>query len=155
MDAKKVLYADGVGIYYPDKVNSINVDNIKKLINNKESDVILTSIGELSKRKNHILTIKALKNIPDRNIKYLIIGEGKMHYFLEKKIKQYGLEDRVFLISIQDYVTNSFATKGSFGYERISSWTRRNWKSCLFIGQLFVFEGIRCACGRRNALCNR
>lgn len=40
------------------------------------NNLILLSVGELSKRKNHSVVIKTLKGID--NVTYLICGKGKM-----------------------------------------------------------------------------
>lgn len=71
-------------------------------LNLKEKDVMLLSVGELSKRKNHQVVIRALKEMRDKrdisNIKYYIAGQGKLHKELNTLIKELGLEENVFLL---------------------------------------------------------
>ena len=50
---------------------------------------------ELNKNKNHIFLIEEARS--DENMYVAIVGEGENHLFLEKKIKEYGLEARVKL----------------------------------------------------------
>ncbi len=56
---------------------------------------ITGTIGELNKNKNHIFLIEEARS--DENMYVAIVGEGENHLFLEKKIKEYGLEARVKL----------------------------------------------------------
>ena len=57
----------------------------------------IVSAGELNKNKNHMVVIKAIANLPQKNIYYSICGEGPYRPQLEKAIVELGLEDRVFL----------------------------------------------------------
>jgi len=68
-----------------------------------ENQKLLLSVGELNKNKNHILVIKALRYNKE-NVKYFICGEGKKRNYLEKKIKQYDLEQKVFLLGYRNDV---------------------------------------------------
>ncbi len=62
---------------------------------------LLISIGELTKRKNHQIVIKALglikKECREKKIKYLICGEGPERKRLERLIRKEGLEEVVLL----------------------------------------------------------
>lgn len=57
---------------------------------------ILVSVGELAPGKNNIVTIEALNELKDLKIVYLICGTGRMEDTLRKKVKELGLEKRVF-----------------------------------------------------------
>lgn len=56
---------------------------------------ITGTIGELTKNKNQIALVEQAKNNPDMYV--AIVGEGEDREFLEEKIKEYGLEERVKL----------------------------------------------------------
>ena len=67
-----------------------------------ERDLLILSVGELNKNKNHEIVIKALHKMhindaKDRCIKYIIAGEGDLRDKLEDTIKQYGLENNITL----------------------------------------------------------
>lgn len=77
-----------------------NVDKEQKkeelgIENNK---FILLSVGELQKRKNQEVVIDALGSIQDKDIVYLIVGKGELKNYYKEKIKQYGLENNIFLL---------------------------------------------------------
>lgn len=56
---------------------------------------ITGTIGELTYNKNHIALIEQAKNDP--NMYVAIVGDGELRAELYKKIKEYGLENRVKL----------------------------------------------------------
>ena len=62
--AKKVKYIPGVGLD-TEKIKNIVVDKKEKReeLGLTEENIVLLSVGELSKRKNHIIPIKALAQI--------------------------------------------------------------------------------------------
>ena len=80
MKAKKVMYIPGVGIdlsaFSPDK----NVLSREEFKVPKENRVLL-SVGELSKRKNHEILIRAAAEIP--NVTVLIAGSGPLDAHLK------------------------------------------------------------------------
>lgn len=101
--AKNIEYIPGVGIDV-EKIQSIKVDKEQK---RKElgllmDDIVLLSVGELSSRKNHITPIRALAEIKNKNIKYLIAGEGVLENYLKEEIKKLGLENQVKLLGYRN-----------------------------------------------------
>lgn len=60
------------------------------------ADVKITgTVGELTKNKNQISLIEQARW--DKDMYVAIVGEGEDRYYLESKIKEYGLQDRVKL----------------------------------------------------------
>nr|WP_293993917.1 glycosyltransferase family 4 protein [uncultured Fusobacterium sp.] len=97
--AKRVEYVPGVGVDV-DKIQSIKVDKEQKRkeLGLSMDDIVLLSVGELNDNKNHITPIKALAEIKNKNIKYLIAGKGPLENHLKEEIKKLGLEDLVKLL---------------------------------------------------------
>lgn len=97
--AKKVEYIPGVGID-TEKIAKIEVDKKKKReeLGLKEDEIVLLSVGELNKNKNHSIMIEALSKIKNNKIKYLICGKGNLENFLKEKIKLLNLEENVKLL---------------------------------------------------------
>lgn len=60
---------------------------------------ITGTVGELTKNKNQIALIEEARNNPSMYV--ALVGEGELRPMLEKKIKEYGLEDRVKLFGFQ------------------------------------------------------
>jgi glycosyltransferase involved in cell wall biosynthesis len=68
---------------------------------------ITGTIGELNKNKNQIALVEQAKNNPDMYV--AIVGEGELKDFLQNKINEYHLQDRVKLLG---FVAASEALKG-------------------------------------------
>ncbi len=60
------------------------------------------SVGELHPIKGHVFALEAfaqiLKNRPELNFIYVIIGDGDIRHFLNAEIKRLSLESHVFLV---------------------------------------------------------
>lgn len=63
-----------------------------------DDDYLMISVGELSKRKNHQLAIKAMYKLNNPKIKYIIAGIGPEKNHLLKLVNKYGLNDQVLLM---------------------------------------------------------
>lgn len=99
------------GIHTPDFLNekesreklSHHTPAIFAEISKKPADTIwFGSVGELHPIKGHIYAMQAfaniIKNRPNLNFVYLIIGDGDLRRFLIAEINRLGLESHVFLI---------------------------------------------------------
>lgn len=63
--------------------------------------LLLLSVGELSRRKNHQAVIAALPAVTGRNVYYLICGQGTQKDKLMRQAKRLGIERRVILAGFQ------------------------------------------------------
>lgn len=94
--SKKVEYIPGVGIDIEKIKNvKVNIEEKRKELGINAQDKVLISVGELIDRKNHILPIKALGKIKDKNLKYLICGEGPLKTKLVEECKKEKIEEEV------------------------------------------------------------
>ncbi len=85
MKVKSVKYIPGVGIDV-NKIEKITInrnEELQKLSLPKDA-FIIASTGELSKRKNFSVIIKAIAQLKNNNIYYLICGEGNKRHELSK-----------------------------------------------------------------------
>lgn len=82
-------------IYIPNPVDDFWVGNIWKIKEKPGAEVRLLQIGDLLRRKNHVLVLEFLKRYPDEKIHYSIIGSGPMERFLKNYVKDSGLDGRV------------------------------------------------------------
>ncbi len=94
----KIIYP-GVNLNFQ-KINEQKLSEIKNKYNPNNKKIILTT-GRLVKRKNHELVIKAIKKLAQKipNLVYLIIGNGpeKKNYGL--RIKNYGLQNNIKILT--------------------------------------------------------
>lgn len=98
-NAKNIEYVPGIGIDV-EKIKSIRVDVSEKRseFGFQEDDFIIFTAGQLSKRKNHEVIIRALAGVENKKVKLLICGLGELEDYLTSLIKQLGLENRVLLV---------------------------------------------------------
>lgn len=91
-----VEFVNGIGINteisYNNKVS--NSDKRQEL-NIKDGTFILTSVGELTTRKNHEVVLKSISQIKNINLVYLICGVGKLEKHLKKIVNKYKIEEKV------------------------------------------------------------
>lgn len=102
MKAKKIEYVPGVGVDI-EKFKNTKVDKEKKRkeLGLNKNDIVLLSVGELSKRKNHKVIIEALSKFEDTRIKYIIVGRGSLENELKKMINNLNLQNRVYLLGFR------------------------------------------------------
>lgn len=102
----KVYYVSGVGIDI-EKIRNSKVDMCqkKKELCIPENIPVLLSVGELNKNKNHIVVLNALSKLQDKRFIYLICGRGALKEYLEEKIKEVGLENKVRLLGYRNDIT--------------------------------------------------
>ena len=115
MHAKKIEYVPGVGI----DLNKFNIGNLNKInerkkLNIPENAKILLSVGEVNKNKNHETVIRALKQIDNSNLYYLIVGRGVLMDDLKKLIVELNLEQKVFLLGYRQDVKKFYSISDVF-----------------------------------------
>ena len=97
--SKKLIFAPR-DIVDKEYFSSPVVDDLKeKLLNKynlKDKKIILT-IGRLTPEKNIEMGIKTMKHLPEDFV-YLVVGEGFYRDHLERLVRRYGVEDRVFFL---------------------------------------------------------
>lgn len=90
--SKTVKRIHGVGI----DINKFNKgkkcrENKRNELGVSEQDIVLLSVGELSRDKNHKIVLEAMKELSQFRCKYFICGKGN----LEEKLTHYILENNL------------------------------------------------------------
>lgn len=104
MHPKKNVYVPGIG------VDIDKYKNVQGKIDFSKNEIILTSVGQLSKRKNHEIVLDAISKIQNKNIRYLIVGEGELRQFLENKASELDIDSQVEFLGYRsdiDVILNS------------------------------------------------
>lgn len=103
MKAKKIIYVPGVGVD-TFKFSSLIIDSKEKRekLNVPKNSIVVLSVGELNKNKNHQIIIKALSKCNNKNIHYIIAGMGELNEYLAHMIDDLGISDRVHLIGYRN-----------------------------------------------------
>lgn len=98
MHTPVVEHIDGIGVDFSDRECAVSRDEKRKQLGLSESDIALLSVGELQKRKNHEVIIKALADLNNPNVKYIICGQGVLENRLLELISSLNLQNQVFLL---------------------------------------------------------
>lgn len=103
LHAKSVKYIPGVGV---DTDYFFGTDEKRQellsLIGANEVSVILLGVGELSDRKNHSVSIKALSHLKNKNTHLVIAGRGEKLDELTRLCKELKVENRVHLLGFRN-----------------------------------------------------
>lgn len=105
LHAKRVEYIPGVGVdtdYFSGTQGSREA--LLSDIHAPKDSIILLSVGELSDRKNHQVSIKAVSQLKNENVHLVIAGRGEKAGELEVLIKELKLENRVHLLGFRNDV---------------------------------------------------
>jgi glycosyltransferase involved in cell wall biosynthesis len=114
---KQVEYMPGVGIDI-EKINNVNIDKEtkRKELNVASEAFVVLSVGELNKNKNHEVIIKALAEIKNPNIYYIICGQGKLESYLKELIGSFKLENQVKLLGFRNDIAEICKASDVFAF---------------------------------------
>ncbi len=106
LHAESTYYTHGVGV----DLNKFSpIENpqreIYEELNIPEDARILISVGELNKNKNHQVIIRAMSQIENGNIYYLIAGVGELKNSLSALSRELGIENRVKFLGYRDDIS--------------------------------------------------
>ena len=109
MRAKKIEYVHGVGLDTK-KIFDTVVDRQKKREELGISDeaVMLLSVGELNKNKNHETVIKALAQVNDKDVHYFVAGKGNKEEYLKSLAENLGLSENVHILGFRSDVVELY-----------------------------------------------
>lgn len=118
--AKNIEYVPGVGVN-TQKINRVVTDKIAKRneLGLPEDAVVILSVGELNRNKNHEIIIRALVELGNTDIYYVICGEGSLRKKLEKLSEELGLEKRVKLLGYRSDIPEICKTVDIFAFPSI------------------------------------
>lgn len=101
--AGRTVYVPGVGVDLK-KFGFQKENRVRKELGIPKDAVILLSVGELNKNKNHVSVIRALAKMPDimnNKIFYLIVGHGEARESYRYLIDELGLSRQVILLGFR------------------------------------------------------
>lgn len=102
-NANKVIHVPGIGID-TNKFNNIGFDRDRKRqeLGISKDTVVLLSIGEMIKRKNHETALRALAKMNSQDYVYLICGRGELLGYLKVIAENLGIENKVKFLGFRD-----------------------------------------------------
>lgn len=94
---RKPYFIHGAGVKVGVELKS-DRDTVRKILGFRDDDVLIISAGDLNDNKNNKVIIKALSLVPEKNIHYIICGNGDRLDFLKKLSNKLNLVDRVHFL---------------------------------------------------------
>ncbi|MDS0526533.1 glycosyltransferase [Clostridium sp. SHJSY1] len=106
---KKIEYVQGVGVNIK-KFSTAGINKEKKRIELgiPEKAIVLLSVGELNKNKNHELIIRAVAKINNPSIYYVICGVGGLEGKLKDLAIELGIEKQFKLLGFRNNMENIY-----------------------------------------------
>ena len=102
LHAKRTGYVPGVGIdmkkFSPGTLSPGERSAMRAELGVGPEDKMLLSVGELNRNKNHGIVIKAMAELNDEKLHYVIAGSGGLRGYLEGMAQDLGLSGRVHLL---------------------------------------------------------
>lgn len=101
--ASKVKYVPGVGIDVK-KISSTVVDKTQKRkeLGLRNEDIVLLSVGEQNRNKNHEVVIRAVAKLRKPNLHYVVCGQGTMQTYLSDLVSKLKLDGNVHFLGFRD-----------------------------------------------------
>lgn len=98
MKAKRVEYVPGVGLDVDKFANAVaDRTEKRKELGIPENVFLMLSVGELNENKNHQIVIRALAELKNPDIHYMIAGEGPLKDYLQKTAENSGVAEQVHI----------------------------------------------------------
>lgn len=121
MQAKEIIYVPGVGINTADfavEDDDIRVINIRKReeLGLSKEDVVMLSVGELNKNKNHEVILRAMAQLGRKDLHYIIAGKGVLKDYLEQLAKELGISNQLHLLGFRTDVKELFKIANFFAH---------------------------------------
>lgn len=98
MKTPEIIHIDGIGVDFSSRECSCSRDEKRAQLGITKDDILVLSVGELQNRKNHEVIIKAISKLNNKNLKYIICGQGILENHLKRLISSLNLEEQVFLL---------------------------------------------------------
>jgi glycosyltransferase involved in cell wall biosynthesis len=82
---------------------------LRKKMKIPESGFLWVAVGNLTRQKGYSILIDAFNLLPSENISLAIAGSGPLTPFLNKKIIELGLHDKIIIMGRVDYIPDLMA----------------------------------------------
>lgn len=104
--AGRIVYIPGVGVDLDRFRRMGNGEELRRRYGWNETDIYLLSVGELTARKNHALVIRAVKELDNPHIHYVIAGRGPLKEELEQLAQRLQIDKQVHLVGRRDDIAD-------------------------------------------------
>ena len=99
----KIEYISGIGLDTR-KFSDVAIDKIEKRreLDIPDKSLVLLSVGELNKNKNHETIIRAIARLDNPCLYYVICGQGILKNYLQDLSKELGVENKVKVLGTRN-----------------------------------------------------
>lgn len=119
MHASEVAYIPGVGIdvmkFRADVPEAVK-EQKRQEINVGMDDVMLLSVGELNKNKNHEVVLRALAKLGRKDVHYVIAGRGVLKDYLENLAKELSVGEQLHLLGFRTDIKELYKVADVFAH---------------------------------------
>ena len=92
----RVELVNGIGVHTQEFLDEkVDRKAYRKELGFGDDDFVFMSTGQVSVRKNHEVIIRAMAEIKNPKVKYLLVGFGELEETHKALVKELGIEDRV------------------------------------------------------------
>ena len=113
----KVVYVPGVGAKLQSagkKKDSVWKRDLRQEFGLSEDTKLLVSVGELSARKNNSLVVRAMAEVKDLDLVYIVCGSGDREESLRQQVQDLQLERKVFFAGYVNEVSEVLCQADAF-----------------------------------------
>lgn len=142
--SKRVEYVPGIGVHTK-KIEQTKVDKKEKRssLGLRDDDFVVMSTGQLSTRKNHEVIIKAIAQINNPKVKYMIVGFGELEEYLKKLAVDLDVSDRVIFTGYRDDVYELLQIVDAFAFPSLQEGLPVSLMEAMAAGLPIVASNIR------------
>lgn len=143
MHAPSVKYIHGIGVNTGRLHSKDNQSSIRRELGLPDDAFLVLSIGELSKRKNQQVIIRALGKLKEEQIHYLICGKGVLLDELKQLSKDCGIEDHVHFLGYRNDVVDICSQSDIFALPSLHEGLSVASLEAMYCGLPIVISDIR------------
>lgn len=112
----RVEYIHGIGVNTDRLHNRNEQSDIRAELGLKKEDFLVLSVGELNENKNQQVILRAIAQLNDPDIHYLLCGKGDRRDALEALAKELGIEKNVHFLGYRKDVVDICAQADVFAH---------------------------------------
>ena len=114
-----IKHIDGIGVDFSDRESVISREEKRAQLGIAPDDILILSVGELQKRKNHQVIIKALAALKNDKIKYIICGQGILENYLKSLVSKNNLQNQVFFLGYRQDIPEIMSACDIFAHPSV------------------------------------
>lgn len=114
-----IKHIDGIGVDFSSREGVISREEKRAQLNITDDDILVLSVGELQKRKNHQAIIRAIAKLNNPHIKYIICGQGVLENQLRALVTKNNLDNQVFFLGYRQDIPEIMSACDIFAHPSI------------------------------------